>query len=110
MKWYEIFVDILSGLVIAIPLIVELIRYVEKAAKEKNWNSLLQLVTNLIKEAESKFDNGAERREWVLVMVKASADTINYDIDLEKVGELIDNLCAMAKVVNAPKIEEIIEE
>ena len=43
------------------------------------------------------------------MIVKASADTINYDIDLEKVSELIDSLCAMTKIVNAPKTEEVSE-
>ena len=36
-------------------------------------------------EAEAKFNNGSDRREWVLMCVKASADTIQYDIDLELV-------------------------
>ena len=109
MAWYEILISILSGLVAIIPLVVKLVEYVEKAVKEKNWNDLLQLVTNLMKEAENKFDNGADRREWVLMMVKASADTINYDIDIDAVGDLIDSLCEMTKVVNA-KNKEVVNE
>lgn len=110
MEWYEIIVSILSGLVMAIPLVVELVKWVKKAVEEKNWQELLRLVTNLMQEAESKFQNGADRKEWVLTCVKASADTINYKIDLEQVSELIDSLCAMSKIVNAPKEEEIEKE
>ena len=33
-------------------------------------------------------------------MVKGSADTINYDIDIEAISALIDSLCDMSKVVN----------
>jgi hypothetical protein len=109
MEWYEIVISILSGLVAVIPLVVKLVEYVQKAAKEKNWQDLLELVTNLMEQAEGKFDNGDDRRDWVLMMVKASADTINYDIDLSVVADMIDSLCAMTKVVNAPK-EEVIEE
>lgn len=109
MEWYEILVNVLAGLAATIPLVVALVKYVQKAVQEKNWNSLLHLVTNLMKEAETKFDNGMERREWVLVMVKASADTINYEVDLEEVGKLIDSLVEMSKVVNFPK-EEIAED
>lgn len=109
MDWLEILVQILSGLAVLIPLVVKLVEYVEKATKEKNWQDLLELVTNLMKEAEDKFDNGADRKEWVLVMVKASADTINYDIDIDAVGELIDSLCDLSKTVNAPKTEEVAE-
>lgn len=110
MQWYEILVSVLTGLAATIPLVVKLVEYVQKAVKEKNWNELLALVTRLMQEAEGKFDNGDERREWVLMMVKASADTINYDIDLNQVAAMIDSLCAMTKVVNAPKVEEKIEE
>lgn len=110
MEWHEILVSILSGLAVTIPLVIKLIEYVKKAIREKNWNDLLELVTRLMTEAEGKFDNGDDRKEWVLMCVKASADTIDYDIDLDEVADLIDSLCAMSKIVNAPKNEEVVEE
>ena len=110
MEWYEIVVSILSGLAVTIPLVIQLVKFVQQAVREKNWKSLLDLVTNLMNEAEDKFDNGADRREWVLTCVKATADTINYDINMDEVSALIDSLCEMSKVVNAPKeTEEEIE-
>lgn len=105
MDWYEVIISILSGLAVAIPLVIKLVEYVRKAIKEKNWKDLLELVTNLMKEAEGKFDNGSDRREWVITCVKATASTINYDIDIDVVGKLIDDLTAMSKIVNAPKEE-----
>ena len=105
MDWYEVIISILSGIAVATPLVIKLVEYVRKAIKEKNWKDLLELVTNLMKEAEGKFDNGSDRREWVITCVKATASTINYDIDMDVVGKLIDDLCAMSKVVNAPKEE-----
>ncbi len=98
-----IIVSILSGLAACIPLVIQLVKYVKKSVEEKNWNQLLNLVTNLMEEAEKKFATGAERKEWVLAMVKASADTINYPIDLEEVSKLIDSLCDMSKIVNGKK-------
>ena len=103
MKWYEMITSILSGLVVAIPLVVKLVEYVTKSVKERNWNNLLNLVMKLMAEAESKFDNGRDRKDWVLAMICTSADTINYDIDIEQVSDLIDSLCAMSKTVNAPQ-------
>ena len=105
MEWYEIIISIFSGLTVTIPLVIKIVEYVKKAIKEKNWKSVLTLVMNLMSEAEVLFNNGADRRAWVLNMIEASADSINYDIDLNQVGELIDNLCSMSKVVNAPKTE-----
>lgn len=109
-EWVEIVVSILSGLAVTIPLVVKLVEYIVKATKEKNWQALLQLVTNLMAEAESKFDNGNERREWVLMCVKASADTIQYEIDMEVVDKLITDLCALSKQVNAPVVDAVQEE
>lgn len=100
MEWLNYAISILAGLATAIPLVVKLVEYVKKCAKEKNWTKLLALVTNLMEQAETKFDSGSERKEWVLMMIKASADTIDYTIDLDVVGEMIDGLCSMSKAVN----------
>lgn len=106
MEWYEILISILSGLAATIPLVVQLVKYVQAAIKEKNWGNVVALVINLMERAEEQFDNGADRKQWVLNMIDESADMLNYDIDLEQIGQLIDALVAMTKVVNAPKIEE----
>lgn len=104
-NWVNLIIAVLTGLATAIPLVIQLVKFVKQSIKEKNWQDLLELVTNLMKEAEGKFSNSTDRKEWCLMMVKASADTINYDIDLEQVSNLIDSLCAMSRVVNAPKDE-----
>ena len=110
MEWYEILISILSGLAVTIPLVIELACYIEKLIKEKNWSKLVALVVKLMQEAEIKFADGAEKREWVICMVKASADAINYPIDVEVIGGLIDDLCAMSKIVNPPAGNDNIEE
>lgn len=105
MEWLKLIISILAGLAAAIPLVIKLIEYVQKAIKEKNWGIVLNMVINYMEIAESKFETGAERKEWVLAMVEASAKTVNYDIDLAIISNLIDNLCSMAKVVNPPAEE-----
>lgn len=102
MEWYEIVVSILTGIATAIPLIVQLVKYVKLAIQEKNWNKLLDMIMNLMEQAEGKFDNGVDKKKWVLAMIQASADTINYTIDINQIGALIDSLCDMSRVVNAP--------
>ncbi len=106
MEWLRLLVSVLAGLATAIPLAVKLVEYVQKAVKEKNWGKVLDMVMKYMATAEKKFDNGADRKEWVLAMVKASAETVNYDIDMEVVSKLIDDLCEMSKAVNAPNEEE----
>lgn len=105
MAWYEIFIEILKCIIVVVPLVVGLVKYIKQAIMEKNWNQLIALVMNLMAEAENKFDNGADRKAWVLSMIEASANTINYPIDITQISALIDSLCAMSKVVNAPNKE-----
>lgn len=103
MDWMEVLkyiAAIASGLAATIPLVLQLVKYVKQAVKERNWNVVLKKVMNLMETAETKFAEGAERKEWVLAMLKASADGINYDIDYDAIGEMIDSLCDMSKIIN----------
>ena len=108
MDWVNVIVSILSGLAVVIPLAVELVKWVKKAVQEKNWSKLITLVMTFMAEAEKMFSTGEERKNYVLMAIKASADTINYTIDMEQVSKLIDELAAMSKIVNAP-VEEVKE-
>lgn len=98
----RLLVSVLAGLATAIPLAIKLVEYVQKAVKEKNWSKMLNVVMEKMALAEDMFDNGADRKEWVLAMVKVSAETINYDVDMKAISQLIDDLCKMSKKVNAP--------
>lgn len=102
MDWMNFVVAVLSGLAAAIPLAIQLVKYVKQAIKEKNWAQVLSKVIDLMETAETKFAEGAERKEWVLAMLKASADGINYDIDYAAISKMIDALCDMSCIVNPP--------
>ena len=110
LEWVDIIVSILSGLAVTIPLVVKLVQVVQKAVQEKNWQVLLQMVTKFMAEAEIKFATGAERKDYVMLAIKASADTLNYPIDMDVVSKLIDDLCSLTKVVNVPKTTEEVSE
>lgn len=101
--------SIVSGILTCIPLVYKLVVVVQENIKAKRWNEIVSLVTKFMVEAEAKFDNGADRKTWVMGMIEASANTVDCPIDMEKVSELVDSLCAMSKIVNAP-VQEQIEE
>lgn len=94
-------VAILTGLAACIPLAVKLAQYVKKATQESNWTALLGLMVDLMEQAEEKFSDGATRKEWVIAMVKTSAEYINYPVDASALSDLVDALVDMANVVNA---------
>ena len=100
----SVIVSILTGLAACIPLAVKLAQYAKQAAQEKNWGAFLGLAVDLIQQAEQKFNDGATRKEWVMAMVKTSAEYINYPVDSDALSELIDALVSMTKTVNVPTI------
>ena len=91
------------GLATVIPLIYNLVKYVKKSVQEKNWQRMVNLAFKLMSKAEGMFDNGADRLEYVVAMVKSAADEINYQIDEEQLKQFINDTVALTKVVNYPK-------
>ena len=104
MDYLQLIIQILVTLSTLIPLVIELVKYVQKAVKEKNWQTMIAMAMRLMTEAEDKFETGADKKEWVMGMIKASAETINYDIDEQQLSELIDNLVELTKSVNTIQI------
>ena len=98
--WISVITSILSGLLVCIPLAAKLVKYVQKAVQEKNWAALLDLLIDLMEEAELKFEDGATRKEWVMAMVQTSSEYLNYPVDTQALSTMIDTLCDMSKVLN----------
>ena len=42
---------------------------------------MLSFLISLMEQAEEKCEDGATRKEWVMVMVQTSAEYINYPVD-----------------------------
>ncbi len=100
----SIIVAILTGLAACIPLAAKLVTFAKQVAQEKNWGAYLGLAVKLIQQAEQKFNDGATRKEWVMAMVQASAEYINYPVDSDALSNLIDALVGMSKTVNVPAL------
>ena len=101
--WIQIAISILSGIAVAIPPIIKLVNVVKDSVKEKNWNLLMKMTMDYMTEAEKNIASGAERKEWVMSMVIASAANINYpmtDDDVKKIEDLIDSICDASKILN----------
>lgn len=91
---------ILSGIAVLIPLMIALIKYVQKAAEDKNWNIIVKMVLDLMVQAEHDYSSGVEKKEFVMNQLKELAKTVDFEIDWDKVSDLIDALCDMAHEVN----------
>jgi len=91
---------ILVGLAAVIPLAIALIKYVQKATEDKNWNVIVKMVLDLMVQAEHDYATGAERKEFVMNQMKVMAASVDFEVDWDKVSDLIDALCDMAHEVN----------
>ena len=101
-NYIDLIIAVLAGLAACTPLAVKLIEYVKKAVRGENWPDLLTMVLKLMEQAETQFKNGADKKAWCIGMIEASAHTVNFQIDMQVVSTMIDKLCDMSKIVNAP--------
>ena len=103
MEWLELIIAIISGIAACIPLVIKLVDYVKALAKEKNWGKLVVIVSSFMAEAETLYSDGASKKDYVISSVLAIAKTIDYPVDKEMLGELIDNLASLTNKVNVNK-------
>ena len=101
--WTTIILPIISGLVACVPLVVKLIEYTQKAAKEKNWTALMHLILKLVAEAEENYTSGADKKSYVVDSIKTIKRTLNYDVDMNVVSEMIDSIIEATNKVNVNK-------
>lgn len=100
MTWTDIVKLVIYTLIIVIPLVYNLWKYVKLAMQGKNWKPILKLVMDFMSTAEGMYDSGADRKEWVMSMVETAAKSIGSTVNMDEVSEMIDNLCKMSKNVN----------
>lgn len=101
--WVELIVAVVSGILVCIPLVQKVIVLTKKNAQEKNWPALLDMIMGYMEKAEQLFDDGASKKAYVIGMIEESAAMVNYEIDMDVVSAMIDQICATSKVVNAPE-------
>lgn len=105
MNVWEIIASICAGLAVCIPLVAKLVETVRESVKKGNWNKIVGMVAKYMAEAETLLSIGADRKAWVMEMIRTNAAQLEYDLteaDWAKISDMIDALCAMAKTVNGP--------
>lgn len=95
--------EIVGLLVILVPIVFALVRAIKKAIKEKNWTKLMDLAIGLMERAETAFEQGADKKSWVMAMLKESLDEINYSISDEELSDLIDKMVDLTNKLNIKK-------
>lgn len=104
-NYINLIVAILSGLVTAIPLVIQLIKYVKAAIQERKWTKVMELVLNLMTEAERNYATGAERKEYVMDSIESIKDVLDYEVDMNAISEMVDAIVAASKTINTKEVE-----
>lgn len=102
---YNLILTIVAGILVCIPLVIKLVNVTREAVRSKNWYQIVKIVSELMQTAEALIVSGAEKKKYVLSMLATVVKQIDYEMtesDWQKVSDLIDQLAAMAKVVNTP--------
>ena len=105
----KIVASVLSGIAVCIPLVVRIVALARESQRSKNWAPVMKLVLELMEEAEGLFAEGELRKVYVMNAIQKSAVYVDYEIDMNVVSQMIDDLCAMSKVVNAPSEPKKVE-
>lgn len=106
MNWLEIVVAILSGMATCLPLVVRLVHYIKVALKEREWSRLLSFAAEAMSMAETMYDKGIDKKDFVMAEVRKLAERLDYPLDEEEFSELIDQLCLMSKTVNIKALDK----
>lgn len=95
--------EILALIGIILPMAIALGKAIKNSIKERNWKKLLPLAMRLMEQAENAFEQGADKKSWVMAMLKESLDEINYSISDEELSDLIDNMVDLTNKLNIKK-------
>ena len=104
MNVWEVIASICAGLAVCIPLAVRLAVTVRECVQKGNWYRIVGMVSRYMAKAEELLEDGTSRKEWVIAMLHENAAALDYELtvsDWQKIADMIDTLCAMAKTVNA---------
>lgn len=112
-EWVRWILCILTGIAAAIPLVIRLVNAIKeleykdvmKKIEDGQFAEILLRMTKYMKQAETRFDDGDVKKEWVMLAVEALADELEYtltDEDRSALGDMVDAICDAAKVVNTP--------
>lgn len=96
-------IAILSGVTVCLPLVFKLIETVKQLVNEKKWNILVRNVFVLMTDAEARYQQGEEKKNYVMSAIEIIAAQIGFDYDEEakaKVSAMIDEVCEISKEIN----------
>ena len=109
--WLKLIASVLSGIAVCIPLVKRVVALAKEAqTAEQSWAPIMKIVLELMKDAEKLFEDGPSRKQYVMSAIQKTAVYVDYSIDMAIISQMIDDICAASKVVNATVVTCAAEE
>lgn len=109
LSWIKLGITVLSTLAVIIPLGYKLYKTINEIVQEKQWDRLMSLVISYMIEAENLMIKGEDKKKYVLSLIANTAKQVGYEIkdgDMEKISQLIDEICSATKLINLESKEQ----
>lgn len=108
-NYIQLIVLVFAALAVLIPLGVKLYKTINEIVQEKQWDRLMSLVISYMIEAENLMVKGEDKKKYVLSLIANTAKQVGYEIkdgDMEKISQLIDEICSATKLINLESKEQ----
>lgn len=103
MEYYHNIIMILAGLIVVGFVVYQLYLKFKPFLVNGKWYIPMLKTIEYMAEAEAKFDNGTDRKIWVMDTLKDAMSRLNIEVNYDAIGNMIDAICALAKVLNHKK-------
>lgn len=100
MKWVDLITALCGAISVGLPLLIAFYKKIKALAKEKNYAKILKIMQDAAAEAENLYKDKAERREYVLNILKVTCDSLKIDYDEEKLDKELTDFIAATKKIN----------
>lgn len=86
--------------IIVVILAIRLTQYIQSKKDINHYNHLAKIIMNLLLTAEEEFDNGKDRKEYVMNNVKSLNKIFGHNLDLDQISKMIDSIVDVTKKIN----------
>ena len=99
-EYIDLIIAICGAISVIVPLAIKYYNAIKALIKEKNYVKILDIMRGAATEAEKLYESGAERREYVLNIIKVSCDNLKVDYDEKRFDEELTKLIDATKEIN----------
>lgn len=92
--------SIIIAAIIVVILVIRLIKYIQSKRYTHDYRELEKVIIDLLLKAEYEFDNGKDRKEYVINNVESLNKIFGYNLNYDQISEMIDSIVDATNKIN----------